>query len=86
MAEFCFVVERIEWDQDLDGTHEYWEDRNICRVCRSYEDAKAFVEKNSKDVPYPMRWYGDKKYSGRTVVDGTTEEGLQYVLHYVALT
>lgn len=85
MAEFCYVVERIEWDEDLDGKHEYWEQRDICRVCKDYEDAKSFVEKNSEMTDYPMRWLGDRRYSGRTVTDGKTEEGLTYELHYVPI-
>lgn len=85
MAENCFVVERIEWDENLES-HHYWEDRDICRVCRTYEDAKAFVEENSKDSPCEMRWKGERQFSGRTVVDGKTEEGLLYILHCVALT
>ena len=84
MEKFCFVVERIEWDDDL-GSDEYWEDRCICRVCKFHEDAKAFVEGNSAEVPYPMQWLGDRKYSGRSVTDGRHEEGLIYILHYVAM-
>ena len=84
MAEFCYVVERVEWDQHLE-TGDYWEDRQVCRVCRNYEDAKSFVESNSKDCPYPMRWQGDRRYSGHYLEHDGNDEGLRYEIHYVPL-
>ena len=83
MAKFCFVVERLEWDEDFE-TGVCWEDRDICRVFENYEDAKSYVESNAKGVPYPMHWKGDKVYSGRTAMNGKAGEGLRYELHYVA--
>lgn len=80
----CYVVERIEWDEDLDA-HQYWEDRSICRVLVSLEEAKAFCEDNSAETIYPMRWRGSYVYSGRTVADGQTEEGLIYNITKVPL-
>ena len=82
MPDFCYVVERTEWGDGLYEKAPCWEHRVICRVCKSYEDAKAFVEKNSAMCGYPMRWRGELKYSGRSVMDGVTEEGLVYELHY----
>lgn len=84
MAEFCFVVERTEWDENLE-TGSCWEDRSICKVFARYEDAKEFVEKNAEETVYPMRWRGERLYSGRSVLDGATEEGLRYEIHYVPL-
>lgn len=77
-----YVVERTEWDEDLDGSHEYWEQRDICCVCTSIEAARLYCEENA-GTSYPMRWAGKMRYMGRTVVDGCTEEGLIYEIHEV---
>ncbi len=82
MDLFCFVVERTEWDENLE-TGEVWEDRHIARVFKTYEDAKAYVVKNAANIGYPCRWRGDKLYTGRTVYDGENEEGVRYEIHYV---
>lgn len=84
MAEFCFVVERIEWEDDLlNSNHKIWEDRHICRVCRTWEDARSFAEKHAGNFPN-MRWKGDLVYSGK-YVDNLTERELRYEIHYVPL-
>ena len=77
-----YVVERTEWDEDLDGSHEYWEQRDICCVCPTKDAAMAYCVSNGSGS-YTMRWSGKMRYSGRTVTGGTTEEGLVYEIHEV---
>ena len=83
---YCWVVEKTDWDQDVDGLQLYWEQRTILKVFMSYEDAKSFVEKDAAKTPFDMRWRGTGKtiYSGRTI-DHQMKEGLDYELHYVEL-
>lgn len=97
MNEFCFVVERVEWDENRE-TGEYWEDRRICRAFRTHGAAVRYIESNSAETTFPMKWLGDKVYAGsdftytsafhtngRYVASGTSREGLRYEIHYVPL-
>jgi len=81
--EFCFVVERVEWDENRE-TGAYWEDRRICRVFKTFGAAVSYIESNSAKTTFPMEWYGDKIYSGSDRKN-TKREGLRYEIHYVPL-
>lgn len=82
MEEYLFVVERLEWSDNLEN-RDFWEDRHLCVVCQTLDEAKAFVEENAQNAGVPMRWRGDLVYSGRNVVDGETEYGLRYEIHSI---
>lgn len=84
MNEFCFVVERVEWDENRE-TGAYWEDRRICRAFRTHGAAVRYVESNSAETTFPMEWHGDKIYSGSAFHANTETEGLRYEIHYVPL-
>lgn len=86
--QFVWVVERIDWDQDVDGLQLYWEERKIQGVFVSVDEARSFIERNTKisGIPYPLRWHGVGKvvYSGHSK-DNHIDEGVRYELHYTAL-
>lgn len=87
MSENCFVIERIEWGEKLDEKrvpYDRYEYHDLCRVCHSFMDAKAFVEQNAGQDPYGMEWHGFRSYSG-SFEDEDSREGLKYILHSLAL-
>lgn len=90
MSEFCFVVERVEWDETME-TGAYWEDRHICRVFKTYGAAVSYIESNSAGTGLSMEWLGDKIYAGSDFTyasafrTNTSREGLRYEIHYVPL-
>lgn len=87
-TQFIWIVERIDWDQDIDGLQLYWEERKIMGAFACIEDARKFVEKNAtvSQITYPLRWHGAGRvvYSGH-LKDDHVEEGVRYELHYTAL-
>lgn len=87
-TQFVWVVERIDWDQDVDGLQLYWEDRKIMGAFAAVEDARSFAERNAttSHIPYDLKWHGVGKvvYSGHARVEHM-EEGVKYMLHYTAL-
>lgn len=88
MAEFCYVVSITEWDDDLDGKHEYWEDSRVCRVFREYKDAAKYIEENANSmIPECIfHWFGDRRYGGSiTDYDDMMRYGLLYKIDFVAL-
>lgn len=88
MAEYCYVVECTEWDQDTDGTHESWEDNRICAVFLDQDKAIEFIEKDAAStLPYCVcHWHGEKRYSGGYVdCDLNMRFGICYDLHRMPL-
>ena len=85
MSRFCYVVERVEWDEYLDLVGSLWEDHLICRVFLDHEDAKSFCERNSTMYNIPMRWIGERKYCGSTI-EGNYRNGLTYYIHHLPLS
>lgn len=74
----CFVVERIEWDEDLMKVEPTWEDRAIIGVFSDKASARDFIEEDAEDGPYPCRWrVGSLVYSGR-IEDGFYVGGVRY--------
>ena len=85
MPDDCFVIERIEWGEKLDEKrvpYDRYEYHDLCCVCRSFEDAKAFVEQNAGKDPYGMEWLGFRSYCG-SFEDEDSREGLKYIWHYL---
>lgn len=88
MSEFCFVVERVEWEENC-GTKTFeFEVSEILRVFKEAEDAKAYIERNAA-ANYPIfdfQWHGDLKYSAHSEVYlSEWREGIDYKIRYVPL-
>lgn len=86
MSEFCFVVERVEWEEDC-GKQVGFEVSDILRVFKDAEDVKTYVERNAA-ANYPIfsfQWHG-RKYSAYSETYGSGwREGVAYKIHYVPL-
>lgn len=87
MSEFCFVVERLEWEKDRDKLTDGFELSEIVRVFKDAEDVKTYVERNAAaDYPtFDFQWHGDLKYSGCSQYRSGWREGIIYKIHYVPL-
>ena len=88
MSEFCFVVERVEWDEDQGKLTAGSEVSEIVRAFKDAEDVKTYVERNAT-ANYPtfdFQWHGDLKYSACSEEYGSGwREGVAYKIHYVPL-
>ena len=86
MSEFCFVVERVEWDEDHGKLIVGSEFSDIVRVFKDMEDVKTYVEQNAA-ANYPVfdfQWH--IKYSAHSEEYGSgRSEGIAYKIHYVPL-
>ena len=82
--QWCYVVERIEWDEDLDGSNEYWEDRRVICVCLDREEAKKQAEENASGSDYGCRWLAKGLYAG-SYEDHGMRYGIRYEIHRVVL-
>lgn len=74
MVEFCYVVERIEWDENGE-TRQFWADRDICCAFKDYDKARAYVESNASGCPFPLKWLGDRLYIGTVENPDKSREG-----------
>ena len=52
MSEFCFVVERVEWDEDEFEVTPGSKDNEIVRVFKDIKDAMHYIENNAKENYY----------------------------------
>ncbi len=88
MSEFCFVVERVEWEEDHENLTVGFEVSEILRVFKNAEDMKTYVERNAA-ANYPtfdFQWHGESKYSACSKVYGSGwREGVAYKIRYVPL-
>ena len=77
-AKPCFVVERVEWEDNLIMCDNSWEDRCTIGVFTDKEAAKEFIENEASGTDYPCKWkVGQLVYSG--VLDyGGYREGIRY--------
>ena len=88
MSEFCFVVERVEWDEDRGKLTAGSEVSEIVRVFKDAEGVKTYVERNAAEnyPTFDFQWHGDLKYSAHSEEYGSGwREGVAYKIHYVPL-
>ena len=80
-AKPCFVVEKVEWEDDETESITLWEDRDIIGVFEDKLSAKAFIEEEARGTDYPCKWRpGTMVYSG--VLDLTGYQGgIRYKIH-----
>ena len=88
MSEFCFVVERVEWEEECGTKTVGFEVSEILRVFKDAENVKTYVERNAT-ANYPIfdfQWHGDLKYSAHSeVYESGWREGVAYKIRYVPL-
>ena len=82
--QWCYVVERTEWTEDLDYGNEYWEERRAICVCLDREEAKKQEEENASGSDYGCRWRPNGVYSGSYEHHGI-RFGMRYEIHRVVL-
>ncbi len=99
MSEFCYVVERVEWDERMDRGKPTArsEASEIVRVFKDTEDVETFVDvrtyvEGNVAALYPtfefqwLREHGVTQYSGSSEAYGSGwRSGVAYKIHYVPL-